>query len=90
MKRTCSARCSTLKKISWTYIADYRETEYLEKVNLLVCYSGKRYVAMNIENMVISRIEELIPDMIKALKKDLKDERNERQVRRVRRHTARR
>lgn len=84
MKRTCSARYSTLKKISWAYIPDYRETEYLEQTNLLVCYSGKRYVAMNIENMVISRIEELAPDMVKTLKKDIKDERAGRQMRRMR------
>lgn len=89
MKRTCSARYSTLKKISWAYIPDYRETEYLEKINLLVCYSGKRYVAMNIENMVVSRIQELAPDMIKELKKDMRDERAGRKVRRMRRHTTR-
>lgn len=75
-------------KLHWTFIPDYRKSEYMEQVDLIVCYSGKRYIALNVRDLTISDIERNIPLMILNLKKDMKEERHGRQVRKMRRRTA--
>lgn len=79
-----------MKKLQWTFIPDYRKSEYLDQIDLVVCYSGKRYIAVNVRHMTISTLEAQIPLMIKELKKDMRDERAGRKVRRVRRRNTRR
>lgn len=79
-----------MKRIKWTFIPDYRASEYLDHIDLIVCYSGKRYVALNVRHLTISTIQFQAPGMIKALKEDMRHERNGRSLRKMRGTTARR
>lgn len=76
-------------KIKWTFIPDYRKSQYLDQVDLIVVYSGKRYVALNVRHLTIDKIADQAPDMIQALKDDMRKERNGRTLRKMRHNTAR-
>lgn len=74
-------------KLKWTFIPDYRGSEYLDPVDLILCYSGKRYIALNVRHLTIETIAAQAPTMIKELKKDMRDGRT---LRKMRRNAARR
>lgn len=77
-------------RIKWAYIPDYRPLENLERIDLIVCYSGKRYVALNVRHLTVESVEKQVTSMINTLKKDMKDERARRTLRKVREHHPRR